>query len=103
MSSIDDMCNVTGNTVSEDVVSSWRFHRDTCVNFEFNVPWFIEGFTEVEKLLAETVEGPSADMVKKQEAEVEKLSRKLKLKRAALQSTKDSFAKKSKPLLKNFP
>lgn len=103
MSSIDDICNVTGCNVSEDVISSWRFHRDMCINIEFNIPWFVEVFSKVEKLLAETVEGPSVDMVKQQEAEVEKFSEKLKLKRADLQSTKEAFAKNKKPLLKNFP
>ncbi|XP_026441537.1 nucleolin 2-like [Papaver somniferum] len=60
-------------------------------------------FSEVEKLMAETVEGPSADIVKKQEVEVGKLSRKLKLKRSSLQSAKEALAKKIKPFLENFP
>lgn len=38
LSSIDDMCNVTGHTVSEDVILSWKFHCDMCVDFEFNAP-----------------------------------------------------------------
>lgn len=74
-----------------------------CVNFEFNVPWFFEGFTEIQKLQVEATEGPSSDVINQQEAEIRSLSKKLKTKQAALQSAKEVFSKKSKPLLNDFP
>lgn len=103
LSSIDDMCKVTGHTVSEDVASSWKFHRDVCVDHGFNVSWFVEGFSKIEKLHTMAVEGISMDEVAQQEAKIKRLSRKLKLKRAALESTKEASSKKSKPLLDDFP
>lgn len=65
-----------------------------CIDFEFNVSWVYEGFSEIQKLHAEAIEGPSADVINQHEAEVERLSQELKLKRAALQSAKDAFSKK---------
>ncbi|XP_026399581.1 ABC transporter C family member 10-like [Papaver somniferum] len=90
LSSIHDMCNVIGHTVFRDVVSTWKFHQDMCVDIEFNASWFCEGFSKIQKLQAEAVEGPSADLIHQQEAEIEKLSQELKLKQAALQSMKDA-------------
>lgn len=103
LSSIRDMCKMTGHTVSRYEISNWEFHRDLCVDFEFNASWFCEGFSEIQKLQAGAVDGPSADLINQQVAEVEKLSQELNLKQEALQSMMDIFSKKNEPLLSNFP
>ncbi|XP_026405057.1 uncharacterized protein LOC113300091 [Papaver somniferum] len=103
LSSIHDMCSVTGHTVSGEVISNWEYHRDMCVNFEFNASWFCEGFSKIKKLHTEVNEVPSLDLINQQEVEIEKLSQELKLKQVALQNMKDAFSKKNELLLDDFP
>ncbi|XP_026398574.1 uncharacterized protein LOC113294391 [Papaver somniferum] len=68
LSSIEDMCEVTGHTVSEDVIVSWKYHRDMCIENEFNASWFVKGFAEIQKLKTVVAESLSTYEIAQQEA-----------------------------------